>query len=172
MATIDINQYIEQSGMRKARFGGYEPDDVRQAMLDLCSDYEQRLNTAAQQVRGAQQEAEALRRRCAYLYIQYPDLEKEVAIIQARRPNVNEHLAVQVARAVQALRDNQAILKKPSIAETLDWVAALEALGISDLTAEAAERTKGFVLKNSEDWAAMAGQPEEHRHCGGCGEGQ
>ena len=63
MATIDINQYIEQSGMRKARFGGYEPDDVRQAMLDLCSDYEQRLNTAAQQVRGAQQEAEALRRR-------------------------------------------------------------------------------------------------------------
>ena len=57
MATIDINQYIEQSGMRKARFGGYEPDDVRQAMLDLCSDYEQRLNTAAQQVRGAQQEA-------------------------------------------------------------------------------------------------------------------
>lgn len=61
MATIDINQYIEQSGMRKARFGGYEPDDVRQAMLDLCSDYEQRLNTAAQQVRGAQQEAEALR---------------------------------------------------------------------------------------------------------------
>ena len=53
MATIDINQYIEQSGMRKARFGGYEPDDVRQAMLDLCSDYEQRLNTAAQQVRRA-----------------------------------------------------------------------------------------------------------------------
>ena len=67
MATIDINQYIEQSGMRKARFGGYEPDDVRQAMLDLCSDYEQRLNTAAQQVRGAQQEAEALRRRCQTL---------------------------------------------------------------------------------------------------------
>ena len=64
MAAIDINQYIEQSGMRKARFGGYEPDDVRQAMLDLCSEYEQRLNTAVQQVRGAQQEAEALRRRC------------------------------------------------------------------------------------------------------------
>ena len=62
MPKIDIDNYIEQSGMRKARFGGYEPDDVRQAMLDLCSDYEQRLNTAAQQVRGAQQEAEALRR--------------------------------------------------------------------------------------------------------------
>ena len=88
---------------------------------------------------------------------------------------MNEHLAVQVARAVQALRDNQAILKKPSIAETLDWVAALEALGISDLTAEAAERTKGFVLKNSEDWEVMtAASPvgHSHHHCGGCGEGQ
>ena len=74
MATIDINQYIEQSGMRKARFGGYEPDDVRQAMLDLCSDYEQRLNTAAQQVRGAQQEAEALRRRCQTLIGQNQNL--------------------------------------------------------------------------------------------------
>ena len=79
MATIDINQYIEQSGMRKARFGGYEPDDVRQAMLDLCSDYEQRLNTAAQQVRGAQQEAEALRRRCQTLIGQNQNLATQNA---------------------------------------------------------------------------------------------
>ena len=118
--------------------------------------------------------SEALRRRCAYLYIQYPDLDKEVAIIKARHPNVNEHLAVQVARAVQALRDNQAILKKPSIAETLDWVSALEALGVSDLTAEAAERTKGFVLKSSEDLEAMAGTnvTGHHHHCGACGHGE
>ena len=118
--------------------------------------------------------SEALRRRCAYLYIQYPDLEKEVAIIKARRPNVNERLAVQVAKAVQALRDNQAILKKPSIAETLDWVSALEALGVSDLTAEAAERTKGFVLKSSEDLEAMAGTnvTGHHHHCGACGHGE
>ena len=116
--------------------------------------------------------SEALRRRCAYLYIQYPDLEKEVAIIKARRPNVNEHLAVQVAKAVQALRDNQAILKKPSIAETLDWMAALEALGVSDLTPEAAERTKGFVLKSSEDLEVMAAGAAEHRHCGTCGHGE
>ena len=78
--------------------------------------------------------SEALRRRCAYLYIQYPSLEKEVAIIRAKLPNVNERLALQVAQAIHDLRENQAILKKPSIAETLDWVAALEALGISDLT--------------------------------------
>ena len=118
--------------------------------------------------------SEALRRRCAYLYIQYPDLEKEVAIIKARRPNVNERLAVQVAKAVQALRDNQTLLKKPSIAETLDWVAALEALGLSDLTPEAAERTKGFALKSSEDLEAFAAAwdgGEEESHCGHCHHG-
>ena len=84
MATIDINQYIEQSGMRKARFGGYEPDDVRQAMLDLCSDYEQRLNTAAQQVRGAQQEAEALRRRCQTLIGQNQNLATQNASLAGK----------------------------------------------------------------------------------------
>ena len=47
MPKIDIDNYIEQSGMRKARFGGYEPEDVRQAMLDLCADYEQHLAAAA-----------------------------------------------------------------------------------------------------------------------------
>lgn len=99
--------------------------------------------------------SEALRRRCAYLYIQYPDLQKEVAIIRAKCPNVNDHLAVQVAQAIHDLRENDGILKKPSIAETLDWVSALEALGISDLTPEAMEMTKGFVLKNSEDFALL-----------------
>ena len=132
--------------------------------------------------------SEALRRRCAYLYIQYPDVEKEVAIIRAKLPNVNEHLAVQAARAIHALRENDAILKKPSIAETLDWVSALEALGLSDLTPEAARQTIGFVLKSSEDQEAAGavfsggGQAcgrghshehgHEHGHCGSCGGGQ
>ena len=114
--------------------------------------------------------SEALRRRCAYLYIQYPSLEKEVAIIRAKLPNVNEHLALQVAQAIHDLRENQAILKKPSIAETLDWVAALEALGISDLTREAMDQTKRFVLKNSEDLEALSGGGRcgEGGHCGHC----
>ena len=114
--------------------------------------------------------SEALRRRCAYLYIQYPSLEKEVAIIRAKLPNVNERLAIQVAQAIHDLRENQAILKKPSIAETLDWVAALEALGISDLTGEAMDQTKGFVLKNSEDLEALSGGGRcgEGGHCGHC----
>ena len=114
---------------------------------------------------------EALRRRCAYLSLQYPDVEKEVAIIRAKLPNANEHLAVQVAEAVKRLRENDAILKKPSIAETLDWVSALEALGISDLTAEAMERTKGFVLKNSEDLGQLTQAPAHQCGCGGEGGG-
>ena len=105
--------------------------------------------------------SEALRRRCAYLYIQYPDIEKEVAIIRAKLPYVNERLALQVAQAVHDLRENDELLKKPSIAETLDWVSALEALGVSDLTPAAAEQTRGFILKNSEDFAALS-QPKQH----------
>jgi len=99
--------------------------------------------------------SEALRRRCAYVFIHYPDVQKEVAIIRAKLPNVNEHLAVQVAQAVHNLRENDGILKKPSIAETLDWVSALEALGVSELTTNAMEMTKGFVLKNNEDFSLL-----------------
>lgn len=120
--------------------------------------------------------SEALRRRCAYLYLQYPDVERETAIIKAKIPNVNEHLAVQVAQAIHNLRSSEAILKKPSIAETLDWVSALEALGVSDLTPEAARQTVGFVLKSSEDMEAagsiLTGQSHacghDHGNCG-CG---
>ena len=115
--------------------------------------------------------SEALRRRCAYLYIPYPDVEKEVAIIRAKLPSAGDRLAVQVAQAVHDLRENDAILKKPSIAETLDWVSALEALGISDLDREAARRTLGFVLKSSEDMEAALACEEapDHQHCGACG---
>ena len=116
--------------------------------------------------------SEALRRRCAYLYIQYPDMEKELAILRAKLPHVDDRLCAQVAVAVQKLRSNEAILKKPSIAETLDWAAALDALGIRELTPEALRQTAGFVLKNSEDIAVLEEMDggEHHCHCGGsCG---
>lgn len=114
--------------------------------------------------------SEALRRRCAYLYIQYPDVEKELAILRAKLPHVDDRLCVQVAVAVQKLRSNEAILKKPSIAETLDWAAALDALGIRELTPDALRQTAGFVLKNSEDIAALEELEEPGPICQ-CSEG-
>ena len=117
--------------------------------------------------------SEALRRRCAYLYIQYPDMEKELAILRAKLPHVDDRLCAQVALAVQKLRSNETILKKPSIAETLDWAAALDALGIRELTPDALRSTAGFILKNSEDLAALQEMEEEAHHCmcgGNCGE--
>ncbi len=124
--------------------------------------------------------SEALRRRCAYLYIEYPDLEKELAIIRAKLPHVDDRLSAQVALAVQKLRNTEAILKKPSIAETLDWAAALDALGMKELTPDALRQTAGFVLKNAEDLKVLAEEdPEQlthvhshHRDCncgGSCG---
>ena len=116
--------------------------------------------------------SEALRRRCAYLYIEYPDMEKELAILRAKLPHVDDRLCAQVALAVQKLRANDVILKKPSIAETLDWAAALDALGIRELTPDALRQTAGFVLKNNEDLNAMDFDAEEPHACtcgGSCG---
>ena len=118
--------------------------------------------------------SEALRRRCAYLYIAYPDMDKELAILRAKLPHVDDRLCAQVALAVQKLRANDQILKKPSIAETLDWAAALEALGIRELTPDALRQTAGFVLKNNEDLDALDldAEPEPGHACtcgGSCG---
>ncbi len=95
--------------------------------------------------------SDALRRRCAYLYIEYPDMDKELAILRARLPHIDDRLAVQVVSAVQKFRSSEAVLKKPSIAETLDWAQALDALGVRELTPEIMRGTVGFVLKNNED---------------------
>ncbi len=115
--------------------------------------------------------SEALRRRCAYLHIDYPDMQKELAILRAKLPHVDDRLAYQVALAVHNLRESDKILKKPSIAESLDWAAALDALGIRELTPEALHNTAGFVLKNNEDIAALD-ESVLHKHthecnCGG-----
>jgi len=105
--------------------------------------------------------SEALRRRCAYLYIDYPDMDKELAILRKRLPHVDDRLCAQVALAVQRLRSNETVLKKPSIAETLDWASALDALGVKELTPDALRQTAGFILKNNEDLSALA---EEESH--------
>ena len=106
--------------------------------------------------------SEALRRRCAYLHIDYPDMEKELAILRKKLPNVEDRLRVQVAKAIQQLRSADVLLKKPSIAESLDWAAALDALGIRELTPDALRQSAGFVLKNNEDLLALEELGELH----------
>ena len=95
--------------------------------------------------------SEALRRRCAYLYLEYPDVEKEIAILTSKLPGLNPALAAQVAQAVASLRDSDKIAKKPSVAESLDWASALMALGIDALDDESCAQTIGFALKNNDD---------------------
>jgi len=113
--------------------------------------------------------SDALRRRCAYLYIEYPDLEKELNILRTRLPEVDAKLCLSVAQAVQKLRLNEAILKKPSVAEALDWAQALNALGVRELTPELMKSTIGFVLKNNEDIKAILND-DASEDCGcGCG---
>ena len=95
--------------------------------------------------------SEALRRRCAYLYLEYPSVEKEIAILTAKLPGLDEALAAQVARAVAWLRESDKVTKKPSVAESLDWASALMALGAGELDDESCAETIGFALKNNDD---------------------
>jgi MoxR-like ATPase len=95
--------------------------------------------------------SDALKRRCVYLFIDYPDVEKEIRIITAKVPGAAGRLGRDVAAAIAALRNHDRIFKKPSISETLDWVSALLALGKNGLDEEGMNSTLGFVLKNRED---------------------
>lgn len=95
--------------------------------------------------------SEALRRRCAYLYLEYPDVRREIEILRAKQPGLSEDLASQVARAVAYLRQSDKVTKKPSVAESLDWAMALMALGAEELDDENVGQTLGFALKNNDD---------------------
>jgi len=94
--------------------------------------------------------SEALKRRCLYLHLDYPDAEREKAIVLARVPAVGEGLAEQIVRTVRALRALE-LKKSPSIAETLDWAQTLIALGLDTLDEEAVRGTLGVVLKHATD---------------------
>ena len=93
---------------------------------------------------------DALKRRCLYHWLAHPTFEREVAVIRRRLPGVSERLADDVARAVQRLRAAD-LLKPPGLAESIDWVTALAALGATELSADLATRTLGAVLKYQED---------------------
>ena len=93
---------------------------------------------------------DAVKRRCLYHRIAYPTPQREVEIVRRRVRGASEALAVQVANAVSRLRDGD-VQKPPGIAEAIDWLAALELLGIEQLDVAAIDRTLGSVLKYDED---------------------
>ena len=99
---------------------------------------------------GTRELSEALKRRCLYLYIDYPDLEREQAIVTAKVPDIDESLADQVTRIVRSVR--QLDLKKhPSVSETIDWARTLVLLGIERIDAEVAAGTANVLLKYRTD---------------------
>jgi MoxR-like ATPase len=93
---------------------------------------------------------DALKRRCLYHWIDYPSPEREAEIVRRRVPTASSDLAADVAAAVRRLR-HEDVKKPPGIAEAIDWVAALELLGVERLDADAAGRTLGTVLKYHDD---------------------
>lgn len=99
---------------------------------------------------------DALKRRCFYHWIDYPSAERELAILLARQPEVPEVLAREVVGFIQRLRQTE-LTKLPGIAETLDWAAALTALGARKLEEGQVEETLGVLLKYQEDVAALKG---------------
>ncbi len=92
---------------------------------------------------------DALKRRCLYHWIDHPGLDREVAIVRSRAPEVSEDLARQVVTVVQQLRSDADLVKPPGVAETLDWARALDCLGGIDLAT--ASRTVGALVKYRED---------------------
>lgn len=93
---------------------------------------------------------DALKRRCLYHWIGYPDAQREVEIVRLRRPEVSAELARKVVAAVQRLREMD-LAKPPGVAETIDWAQTLEFLGIAELDPDTADLTLGTVVKDHDD---------------------
>ncbi|HMB92908.1 MAG TPA: MoxR family ATPase [Rhodothermales bacterium] len=104
---------------------------------------------------------DALKRRCLYYWIDYPSLEKELAIVKSKLPDLPEKLAQQVVAFVQALRSAD-LYKLPGVAETLDWSNALMALSAIELDHSVVDDTLGTLLKYHDDISRIKG-PEAHR---------
>lgn len=100
---------------------------------------------------GERELSDGLKRRCIYLYIDYPTVEKEARILQVKVPQARKELVYQVVQAVNFIRSQLNLKKKPSIAETLDWIRALVAMHADVLTPEIVGQTLNLILKNRDD---------------------
>jgi MoxR-like ATPase len=130
-------------------------------LLEVLSDFQvtiPELGTVVAEVRpftvltsnATRELSEALKRRCLYLWLDYPTIERERAIVLTKVPGIEERLADEVVRVVRNLR-HMDLKKAPSIAETLDWARALGELGIATLDGEAIRRTLSILLKHRSD---------------------
>lgn len=100
---------------------------------------------------GERELSDGLKRRCVYLYIDFPSVDKESRILQMKVPEAGKKIISQIANAANYIRSNLNLRKKPSIAETIDWARALAALGEESLTASGTGKTMNLFLKNRDD---------------------
>src|SRR5436190_2568743 len=130
-------------------------------LLEVLSDYQVSVpelgTVAATQIplvfltsNNTRELSEALKRRCLYLHVDYPDLEREKEIVLTKVPGVSENLADQIARIVRSIRQIE-LKKAPSVSETLDWARTLLLLGIDSIDAEQAKDTLHILLKYRTD---------------------
>ena len=94
---------------------------------------------------------DGLRRRCLYLYIDYPSLQKELKIVRLKVPQIDPKLADAVCQFIQKVRATEDMIKKPGVSETLDWSSALAALGRKNLDSPVVNETISCLIKNPED---------------------
>ncbi len=99
--------------------------------------------------------SEALKRRCLFLHIDYPQMDREKEIVLTRVPDITDHLADQVVRIVRSIRQIE-LKKSPSVSETLDWARTLVLLGVKDIDAQQAKETLHVLLKYQTDIAKAA----------------
>src|SRR5271156_2671917 len=104
---------------------------------------------------------DALKRRCFYYWVDYPDAERELAILRVKAPGAAEALSREVVQFVQKLRTRQDLFKLPGVAETIDWAHALTQLDVLALTPEAINDTLGVLLKYQDDIAKIHGSEAE-----------
>jgi MoxR-like ATPase len=98
---------------------------------------------------------DGIRRRCLYLYLTYPTPERELRIIDVKVPNASRALAEQVVAFMTKIRKMEDIIKKPGVAETLDWVLALTKMKVNNLDEEVVRATMGCVVKSPDDYAKV-----------------
>lgn len=94
--------------------------------------------------------SEALKRRCLYAHVDYPDAIRERAIVMSRVPEITEQLATELVRTIRAMRTME-LRKAPSIAESIDWARAMQLLNVTELTEQVIDQTLGVIIKHQSD---------------------